>query len=325
MDQKSDKEQEKPLNISNVDIQSTSLANQQSNYNINIDMEANDLSVEKNSNLDFTICTPCNDEVILKKCSPDYNISSSNSCSGNEEDDNVEYKLIEKNVLNDDKFNLFLKKTLIEENLTENEKDSFDTDVNNPDENIKNLKSILLNEEALIKDVKNYTLIIDDDFGDERLYKKLNTCSNNYDEDFIEEDIVPLNIKTQQAKNRIVNESPISKNLSETYTSNAQLNENTLLNEENNSQTLCYNLSLSDDDNNQNKNYENAEMNKVLNELESAKSELKFESLSSIEDNDLNKSFTTLSDSLRETQHTALEKDSTFKHENRAAFIWSGK
>ena len=91
------------------------------------------------------------------------------------------------------------------------------------------------------------------------------------------------------------------------------------------SQTLCSNLSLSDDDNNQNKNYENAEINKALNELESAKYELKVESLSSIEDNDLNKSFTTLFDSLRETQNTALKIDSTFKPENKAAFIWSGK
>ena len=340
MEQKSEDSPEKSLNISNFDNDSKPSTNQDTNScenkNININRRENDYSLEKISNLEFMNSSSVNNGDTLKKtkvaCSPDDNLSSNNSFSGNEEDDNVEYKLIEKNLnnslLNDDKFNLFFKKSLIDENLNQGRKDSFDADmVKDDDDQFEELKSVLLNEETHAIDTKKYNLIIDDDF-DERMLNKLNTCSNNHDEDFIEEDIVPLNIKPQMSKKSIIKQThEDNRPLIEVDSDNTQINAKNTICEENPTQTIRSNLCLTDEDDNEENLNNDDRTNAKLNEAKGGESELKAESLSSIEDNDLyeNPKVSHLSDSLEQTTNNLIEIDSAFKQVNKAAFIWSGK
>ncbi len=332
MNEKSNENVDTPLNVSNSDNEQTPLANQDTNSpessNFNNPSRENALIGEKISNLDFLVCSnpSKNDDdknEVTSKCSPDNNLSSNTSCSGNEDDDNVEYKLIEKNLnnslLNEEKFNLFFKKSLIDENLSQTQKDSFKTDENiDGDDQFETLKSVLLNEEIPESEAKQY--IVDDDFED-RFYNKLNTCSNSHDDDFIDEDIVPLNIKPQVSKKCIVNEIQEDQGDSPPADSNnIQINTKDLTCTEGSAQVICYNLSLSDDDDNEKRIVEDTDSDKKkANEVTCSELELKVESKSSIEENDLSKNSKSC-ECLNEADLKATDKPI-----NKAAFIWSGK
>jgi hypothetical protein len=332
MNENFNENQETPLNVSNSDNEQTPLTNQDTNApessNFNNPSRENELIGEKISNLDFLVCSDTsinnhNKNETISKCSPDNNLSSNTSCSGNEDDDNVEYKLIEKNLnnslLNEEKFNLFFKKSLIDENLNQDQKDSFKTDGSNDGEDqFENLKSVLLNEEMPESEAKQY--IVDDDFED-RFYNKLNTCSTSHDDDFIDEDIVPLNIKPQISKKCIVNEiQEDQENSTLVDSNNIQINTKDMTCTDDSAQVICYNLSLSDDDDNEKKLIEDTDGDKKeANEVTCSELELKVESKSSIEDNDLSKNSKSC-ECLNETDLKATDKPI-----NRAAFIWSGK
>ena len=89
---------------------------------------------------------------------------------------------------------------------------------------------------------------------------------------------------------------------------------------EDSAQVICYNLSLSDDDDNEKRIIEDTDSDqKEANEITCSELELKVESKSSIEENDLSKNSKSC-ECLNETDLKAPDKPI-----NKAAFIWSGK
>ena len=204
MTENSSRNQKRSLNISDNDdgpphneqnIEETSSDNACSNSRQTATVNNLNTLDNKISNLHFSLnATEKTSAKSKVSFSPDDNLASSHSSSGNE-DDNIEYKFIEKNLnissLSDNKFDLFFKKNLNEgdTNLEDNLYATLDE-----------FKSVLHSEEGISLGQNQHTLILDDDVDvdriefDPRLYKKLNTNGAlSHDDDFIEEDFVPLN------------------------------------------------------------------------------------------------------------------------------------